>query len=168
MARVEEELMRSSLEMARQAKIEATIGGSVKGHQTLERQRPTMPPKTVHWMGETLNKIRWKSKPSGKSNLVDMNLDDFYEDPPAQLYDDRYSSQDHKISCKRQRKRREVRRMQPGPSTPDVKKTNEELGKESFLAILSKEWPQMVQKRNQLIVAPNPVNIWKNWKTAEL
>uniref|UniRef100_A0A915KJM5 Uncharacterized protein n=1 Tax=Romanomermis culicivorax TaxID=13658 RepID=A0A915KJM5_ROMCU len=36
MARVEEELMRSSLEMARQAEIKATVGGSVKDHQTLE------------------------------------------------------------------------------------------------------------------------------------
>uniref|UniRef100_A0A915IHH5 Uncharacterized protein n=1 Tax=Romanomermis culicivorax TaxID=13658 RepID=A0A915IHH5_ROMCU len=30
--------------------------------------------------------------------------------------------------------------MQPGPSTRDVKQTNEEQAKESFLAILSKEW----------------------------
>uniref|UniRef100_A0A915JTI9 Uncharacterized protein n=1 Tax=Romanomermis culicivorax TaxID=13658 RepID=A0A915JTI9_ROMCU len=37
--------------------------------------------------------------------------------------------------------------MQPGPSTCDVKQTNKEQAKESFLAILSKEWLQLVQKR---------------------
>uniref|UniRef100_A0A915J2P9 Uncharacterized protein n=1 Tax=Romanomermis culicivorax TaxID=13658 RepID=A0A915J2P9_ROMCU len=57
-ARVDDELMRSSFEMARQAEIEATVGGSVKDHQTLERQRLTTPPKTVHLMAETLDEIR--------------------------------------------------------------------------------------------------------------
>uniref|UniRef100_A0A915JDN5 Uncharacterized protein n=1 Tax=Romanomermis culicivorax TaxID=13658 RepID=A0A915JDN5_ROMCU len=65
--------------MARQAKIEATVGGSVKGHQTLERQRPRMPPKIVHPMAETLDKIERELKPVWKSNLVDMNFDERYE-----------------------------------------------------------------------------------------
>uniref|UniRef100_A0A915I134 Uncharacterized protein n=1 Tax=Romanomermis culicivorax TaxID=13658 RepID=A0A915I134_ROMCU len=40
--------------------------------------------------------------------------------------------------------------MQPGLSTRDVKQTNKEQAKESFLAILSKEWLQLVQKVDKL------------------
>uniref|UniRef100_A0A915L3N8 Uncharacterized protein n=1 Tax=Romanomermis culicivorax TaxID=13658 RepID=A0A915L3N8_ROMCU len=83
--------MRSSFEMARQAKIEATVGGSVKGHQTLERQRPTMPPKIVHPMAETLDEIERELKPVWKSNLVDMNFDEYYEDTLVELYNNKYS-----------------------------------------------------------------------------
>uniref|UniRef100_A0A915KXV8 Uncharacterized protein n=1 Tax=Romanomermis culicivorax TaxID=13658 RepID=A0A915KXV8_ROMCU len=45
--------------------------------------------------------------------------------------------------------------MQPGPSTHDVKQNNEEQVKESFLAILSKEWQQLVQKVDKLQVTQN-------------
>uniref|UniRef100_A0A915ISK3 Uncharacterized protein n=1 Tax=Romanomermis culicivorax TaxID=13658 RepID=A0A915ISK3_ROMCU len=71
--------------MARLAEMEATVGGSVKDHQTLERQRPTMPPKIAHPMVEILDEIRRKSKPAWKSNLVDMTFDEYYEDVPAKL-----------------------------------------------------------------------------------
>uniref|UniRef100_A0A915KKA4 Uncharacterized protein n=1 Tax=Romanomermis culicivorax TaxID=13658 RepID=A0A915KKA4_ROMCU len=64
MARVEKELRRNSFEMARQAKIEATVSGNVKGHQTFEGERPTSPPKLVYLMAETLDEIRGKSKPA--------------------------------------------------------------------------------------------------------
>uniref|UniRef100_A0A915L6B0 Uncharacterized protein n=1 Tax=Romanomermis culicivorax TaxID=13658 RepID=A0A915L6B0_ROMCU len=77
--------------MARQAEIKATVGGNAKGHQTLERKRPTTPPKIVHPMAEMLDEIRWKSKLAWKLNMVDMNFNEYYEDPPAELYDDRYS-----------------------------------------------------------------------------
>uniref|UniRef100_A0A915KGJ2 Uncharacterized protein n=1 Tax=Romanomermis culicivorax TaxID=13658 RepID=A0A915KGJ2_ROMCU len=90
-SRVEEELMRGSFDMARQAKIKATVGGNLKGHQTLERQRPTTPPKIVHPMAEMLDEIRRKSKLAWKSNLVDTNFDNYYEDVRAELYDNRYS-----------------------------------------------------------------------------
>uniref|UniRef100_A0A915HQ48 Uncharacterized protein n=1 Tax=Romanomermis culicivorax TaxID=13658 RepID=A0A915HQ48_ROMCU len=46
-------------------------------------------------------------------------------------------------------------KMQPGLSTRDVKQTNEEQAKESFLAILSKEWLQLVQKVDKLQVTQN-------------
>uniref|UniRef100_A0A915HXG6 Uncharacterized protein n=1 Tax=Romanomermis culicivorax TaxID=13658 RepID=A0A915HXG6_ROMCU len=61
--------------MARQAEVEATVGGNVKGHQTLERQTPMTPQKIVHPMIETLDKIRQKLKLAWKSNMVDINLD---------------------------------------------------------------------------------------------
>uniref|UniRef100_A0A915IV39 Uncharacterized protein n=1 Tax=Romanomermis culicivorax TaxID=13658 RepID=A0A915IV39_ROMCU len=77
--------------MAKQAKGEATVAGNVKGHQTLGRQRPTTPPKIVHPMMEMLVKIRLKLRPAWKSNLVDMNMDDYYKDAPAELFDDQYS-----------------------------------------------------------------------------
>uniref|UniRef100_A0A915K4V0 Uncharacterized protein n=1 Tax=Romanomermis culicivorax TaxID=13658 RepID=A0A915K4V0_ROMCU len=64
--------MRVSFEMAKQAKGEATVARNVKG---------------------TLDEIRGKLKPVRKSNLVDMNLDDYCEDPPAELYDDQYLRQ---------------------------------------------------------------------------
>uniref|UniRef100_A0A915JCV5 Uncharacterized protein n=1 Tax=Romanomermis culicivorax TaxID=13658 RepID=A0A915JCV5_ROMCU len=91
MARVEGELRRSSFEMARQAEIEATVGGSVKSHQTFERQRPTSPPRVIHPMAEMLDKIRRKSKESWKSNMVDMNFHKYYDDAPTDLYDDKYA-----------------------------------------------------------------------------
>uniref|UniRef100_A0A915JC01 Uncharacterized protein n=1 Tax=Romanomermis culicivorax TaxID=13658 RepID=A0A915JC01_ROMCU len=80
MARVEGELRRSSFEMARQAKTEATVGGSVKSHQTTERQRSTSPPKVIHPMTEVLEEIRGKSKLAWKSNMVDMNFDQYYKE----------------------------------------------------------------------------------------
>uniref|UniRef100_A0A915IRK5 Uncharacterized protein n=1 Tax=Romanomermis culicivorax TaxID=13658 RepID=A0A915IRK5_ROMCU len=67
--------------MAKQAEVKATVARNVKGHQTLERQRLTTPPKIVHRMAETLDEIRWKSKPAWKSNL---------EDAPAELFKDQY------------------------------------------------------------------------------
>uniref|UniRef100_A0A915J495 Uncharacterized protein n=1 Tax=Romanomermis culicivorax TaxID=13658 RepID=A0A915J495_ROMCU len=70
---VEEELRRSSFNMAMQAEIEATVNGNVKGHQTFERERLTLPPKLVHPMAKMLEEIRWKSKPAWRSNMVDMN-----------------------------------------------------------------------------------------------
>uniref|UniRef100_A0A915L232 Uncharacterized protein n=1 Tax=Romanomermis culicivorax TaxID=13658 RepID=A0A915L232_ROMCU len=45
--------------------------------------------------------------------------------------------------------------MQPGLSTIDVKHTKEEQAKESFLASLSKEWLQLVQKVDKLRTAQN-------------
>uniref|UniRef100_A0A915L0X0 Uncharacterized protein n=1 Tax=Romanomermis culicivorax TaxID=13658 RepID=A0A915L0X0_ROMCU len=80
--------------MARQAEIEATVGGNVKGHQTFERERPTSPPKVVHPMAKMLEEIRWKLKLAWKLNMVDMNFDEYYEDEYyawADLYDDKYS-----------------------------------------------------------------------------
>uniref|UniRef100_A0A915JY79 Uncharacterized protein n=1 Tax=Romanomermis culicivorax TaxID=13658 RepID=A0A915JY79_ROMCU len=50
-----------------------------------------MPPKIVYLMMETLDEIRGKSKPGWKSNLVDMNLDNYYEDALTELFDDPYS-----------------------------------------------------------------------------
>uniref|UniRef100_A0A915ITE4 Uncharacterized protein n=1 Tax=Romanomermis culicivorax TaxID=13658 RepID=A0A915ITE4_ROMCU len=76
-SKVEEELARGSFQMARQAEIKATVGRNVKSHQTLERQRLTMPPKIVHPMMETVDEIRGKSKPAWEWNLVDMYLDDY-------------------------------------------------------------------------------------------
>uniref|UniRef100_A0A915IMN0 Uncharacterized protein n=1 Tax=Romanomermis culicivorax TaxID=13658 RepID=A0A915IMN0_ROMCU len=86
-SRVEEELMSGSFEMASQAEIKGTVGGNVKGHQTLERQRLMTPPKIVHPIVEMLDGIRRKWKPVWKSDLMDMNFDDYYEDGPAELYD---------------------------------------------------------------------------------
>uniref|UniRef100_A0A915II55 Uncharacterized protein n=1 Tax=Romanomermis culicivorax TaxID=13658 RepID=A0A915II55_ROMCU len=90
-ARVEEELRRSSFEMARQVEIETTVSGNVKGHQTLERERLKSPPKVVHPMAETLEEIRWKWKPVWRSNMVDMNYDEYHKDTLTNLYDDKYS-----------------------------------------------------------------------------
>uniref|UniRef100_A0A915KCJ8 Uncharacterized protein n=1 Tax=Romanomermis culicivorax TaxID=13658 RepID=A0A915KCJ8_ROMCU len=79
--------------MAKQAEVKASVPGNVKGHQTLERQRLTRPLKIVHPMTETLDEIRWKLKPAWKSNLVVMNMDDYFQDAPAELFDNRYSRQ---------------------------------------------------------------------------
>uniref|UniRef100_A0A915K7Y7 Uncharacterized protein n=1 Tax=Romanomermis culicivorax TaxID=13658 RepID=A0A915K7Y7_ROMCU len=95
--------------MARQAEIEATVGGNVKGHQILKRQRlmtppktvggnvkghqilkrqrPMTPPKIVHPMAKMLDQIRRKSKLAWKLNLVHMNFEDYYKDSLAELYD---------------------------------------------------------------------------------
>uniref|UniRef100_A0A915HPC7 Uncharacterized protein n=1 Tax=Romanomermis culicivorax TaxID=13658 RepID=A0A915HPC7_ROMCU len=56
--RLEEELTRVSLKMAKQAEGKATVAGNVKCHQTLERQRPRTPLKIVHPMTEMLDEIR--------------------------------------------------------------------------------------------------------------
>uniref|UniRef100_A0A915KD78 Uncharacterized protein n=1 Tax=Romanomermis culicivorax TaxID=13658 RepID=A0A915KD78_ROMCU len=77
--------------MARQAEIEATVGGSVKGHQTFEEERLMSPLKVIHRITETLEEIGQKLKPASKSNMVDMNYDEYYEDARAELYDDKYS-----------------------------------------------------------------------------
>uniref|UniRef100_A0A915HJ80 Uncharacterized protein n=1 Tax=Romanomermis culicivorax TaxID=13658 RepID=A0A915HJ80_ROMCU len=73
-----------------QAEIEATVSGNVKGHQTFQRDKLSSPPKAVHLMAQTLDKIRRKSKPAWRSNMVDMNYDKYYDDAPAELYDDKY------------------------------------------------------------------------------
>uniref|UniRef100_A0A915K9G1 Uncharacterized protein n=1 Tax=Romanomermis culicivorax TaxID=13658 RepID=A0A915K9G1_ROMCU len=44
-----------------------------------------------------LDEIRWKSKPAWKWILVDMNLEYYYEDTPAELYDDQYSSNSNMV-----------------------------------------------------------------------
>uniref|UniRef100_A0A915JZB5 Uncharacterized protein n=1 Tax=Romanomermis culicivorax TaxID=13658 RepID=A0A915JZB5_ROMCU len=35
-------------------------------------------------MAQTLEEIRWKSKPAWRSIMVDMNYDEYYEDAPDQ------------------------------------------------------------------------------------
>uniref|UniRef100_A0A915JP34 Uncharacterized protein n=1 Tax=Romanomermis culicivorax TaxID=13658 RepID=A0A915JP34_ROMCU len=82
--------MRVSFEMAKKAEVEASAARNVKGHQTSERQKWMTPPKIVHLVMETLDEIRGKSKPGWKSNLVDMNLDNYYDDAPTELFDDPY------------------------------------------------------------------------------
>uniref|UniRef100_A0A915LAD1 Uncharacterized protein n=1 Tax=Romanomermis culicivorax TaxID=13658 RepID=A0A915LAD1_ROMCU len=80
MARVEEELRRSSFFMARRAEIKATVSGNVESHQTFERERPMSPPKVVHPMAQMLDEIRQKSKLAWRSNMADMNFDEYYND----------------------------------------------------------------------------------------
>uniref|UniRef100_A0A915JA36 Uncharacterized protein n=1 Tax=Romanomermis culicivorax TaxID=13658 RepID=A0A915JA36_ROMCU len=41
-------------------------------------------------MAEMLEEIRPKSKPAWRSNMVDMNYDEYYEDAWADLYDNKY------------------------------------------------------------------------------
>uniref|UniRef100_A0A915J6E3 Uncharacterized protein n=1 Tax=Romanomermis culicivorax TaxID=13658 RepID=A0A915J6E3_ROMCU len=74
--------------MVKQAEVEPAVGRNGKGHRNLERQTLTTPPKIVHPMEKTLDEIRLKWKPAWKSNLVDMNMDDYYEDAPAELFYD--------------------------------------------------------------------------------
>uniref|UniRef100_A0A915IQZ4 Uncharacterized protein n=1 Tax=Romanomermis culicivorax TaxID=13658 RepID=A0A915IQZ4_ROMCU len=76
--------------MARQAEIETTVNGNVKGLQTFKREKQRLPPKLVHLMAETLEEIRRKSKLVWRSNMVGMNYDEYYEDAPADLYEDKY------------------------------------------------------------------------------
>uniref|UniRef100_A0A915IFQ9 Uncharacterized protein n=1 Tax=Romanomermis culicivorax TaxID=13658 RepID=A0A915IFQ9_ROMCU len=76
-SKLEEESARISFEMAKQAECGATVSRNVKGHQILERQRPTTPRKIVHLMTETLGEIRQELKPAWKSNLVNMNMEDY-------------------------------------------------------------------------------------------
>uniref|UniRef100_A0A915KBL3 Uncharacterized protein n=1 Tax=Romanomermis culicivorax TaxID=13658 RepID=A0A915KBL3_ROMCU len=61
--------------------------------QNDERERPTLPPKLVHRMAETLEEIRRMSKPVWRSNMMDMNYDEYYEDALANLYEDKYLRQ---------------------------------------------------------------------------
>uniref|UniRef100_A0A915IIS1 Uncharacterized protein n=1 Tax=Romanomermis culicivorax TaxID=13658 RepID=A0A915IIS1_ROMCU len=41
-------------------------------------------------MAEMLEEIRWKSKLAWRSNIVDMNYKEYYEDAPADSYDNKY------------------------------------------------------------------------------
>uniref|UniRef100_A0A915HRM7 Uncharacterized protein n=1 Tax=Romanomermis culicivorax TaxID=13658 RepID=A0A915HRM7_ROMCU len=90
MSKLQEEVARISFEMAKQAEIEGTVSQYVKGHGTLERQRPATPPRIVHPMNEMLDEIRGSLKLAWKSNLVDMNIDNYYENALAELVHDRY------------------------------------------------------------------------------
>uniref|UniRef100_A0A915LB05 Uncharacterized protein n=1 Tax=Romanomermis culicivorax TaxID=13658 RepID=A0A915LB05_ROMCU len=88
MSKLQEELARISFEMAKQAKTKATVAKNVKGQQMIHRQRPTMPLRIVHQMDKTLDEIRRKSRLAWKSNLTDMNMDDYYKDAPTELMED--------------------------------------------------------------------------------
>uniref|UniRef100_A0A915IW92 Uncharacterized protein n=1 Tax=Romanomermis culicivorax TaxID=13658 RepID=A0A915IW92_ROMCU len=90
MSKLQEEVARISFEIAKQAEIEATVSQYVKVYRTLERQRPTTPPIIVHPMDGMLDEIRGNLKPAWKSNLVDMNMDNYYGDASAELVHDPY------------------------------------------------------------------------------
>uniref|UniRef100_A0A915L3Q2 Uncharacterized protein n=1 Tax=Romanomermis culicivorax TaxID=13658 RepID=A0A915L3Q2_ROMCU len=88
MSKVQEELVRISFKMAKQAEGEASVAKNVRGGRIMEKQRPTTLPRIIHLMEEMLDKIRSKWRPTLKSNLMDMNMDDYYKDVQVELMDD--------------------------------------------------------------------------------
>uniref|UniRef100_A0A915IGB9 Uncharacterized protein n=1 Tax=Romanomermis culicivorax TaxID=13658 RepID=A0A915IGB9_ROMCU len=74
---MEDKLVRISSEMARRTDVDGTLAENVKGPRVMERRRLGTPPRIVHQIEERLEEIRWKSKPAWKSNLVDMNMDNY-------------------------------------------------------------------------------------------